>query len=215
MSGFDYSKWDHIGDDDDGEIQSQQTRVTSQGLSQDSPSPLLPQNMSIKQDVPNSVEAARMQAMNASGSTVGSDGSLKPTPRSSKGKGRYKFEYEGRTIYEWEQSIDEVNIYIEPPPGVPTKLIYVDITHGHLRVGLEATPPIPPFIDEDTWGTCMLALYKPSYFANLVLVMNNCSNTSLRLVICDFPSLGSLVRYFFYFFPLYTENCTYIILRSY
>jgi hypothetical protein len=25
--------------------------------------------------------------------------------------------YAGRTIYEWEQSLEEVNIYVKPPPG--------------------------------------------------------------------------------------------------
>ena len=41
-----------------------------------------------------------------SSSTAGGPTTTKMTP---KGKdGRLKFEYEGRTIYEWEQSLDEV-----------------------------------------------------------------------------------------------------------
>ena len=67
-----------------------------------------------------------------------------------KGKeGRIKFEYEGRTIYEWEQSLSEVNIYLEPPPEIPAKLFDIKITHNHLKVGLKDAPP---FLDEDTGG---------------------------------------------------------------
>ena len=71
-------------------------------------------------------------------------------PLTKKGKeGRIKFEHNGRTVYEWEQSISEVNIYIVPPPGIPAKQFDIVITHRHLRIGLKNTPP---FIDEDTGG---------------------------------------------------------------
>jgi len=33
----------------------------------------------------------------------------KMTPRGK--DGRFKFEYDGRTIYEWDQSLDEVNFF--------------------------------------------------------------------------------------------------------
>jgi hypothetical protein len=67
-----------------------------------------------------------------------------------KGKeGRIRFEHDGRTVYEWEQSLTEVNIYIEPPPGLPRKMIDIKISHRHLTVGVLNTPP---FIDEDTGG---------------------------------------------------------------
>lgn len=71
-------------------------------------------------------------------------------PMTKKGKeGRIKFEHGGRTIYEWEQSLTEVNIYLEPPPGVTAKMLEIVISHRHLRVGLKGAPP---FIDEDTGG---------------------------------------------------------------
>lgn len=67
-----------------------------------------------------------------------------------KGKeGRIKFEHDGRTIYEWEQSLTEVNIYLEPPPEIPSKMFDIVISHKHLRVGIKGAPP---FIDEDTGG---------------------------------------------------------------
>ena len=68
-----------------------------------------------------------------------------------KGKeGRLKFEYDGRTIYEWEQSLSEVNIYIEPPAGVRSNMLDIAISHRHLKVGLKSAPT--PFLDEETGG---------------------------------------------------------------
>lgn len=72
----------------------------------------------------------------------------KMTPRTK--EGRLKFEYEGRTIYEWEQGLEEVNIYLAPPPGVPRSQIVITISHTHLKVGLKGVPA--PFIDEDLGG---------------------------------------------------------------
>ena len=69
-------------------------------------------------------------------------------------EGRYKYEYQGRTIYEWEQTLEEVNIYVNPPPGVPRNMYDIEITHSHLRVGLKGTSP---FIDEDTGGPVKVA----------------------------------------------------------
>jgi CS domain len=63
--------------------------------------------------------------------------------------GRLKFEHDGSTIYEWEQSLEEVNIYIIPPMGLSRDMIDVEISHLHLRIGLLGSPP---FIDEDTGG---------------------------------------------------------------
>lgn len=70
------------------------------------------------------------------------------TPKGSD-KNRLRFEHEGRLIYEWEQSLDEVNIYIIPPPGLKAKEIDIVILHDRLRVGVKGTPP---FIDEFTGG---------------------------------------------------------------
>ena len=65
-------------------------------------------------------------------------------------EGRMAFEFEGRTIYEWEQSLQECNIYIRPPDGVTKKLIDIEISYNHLKVGLKGADP---FIDEDIFST--------------------------------------------------------------
>ena len=47
-------------------------------------------------------------------------------PSSSKAnKGRIQFKHEGNLIYEWEQSLEEVNIYIQPPNNIPRNNILI------------------------------------------------------------------------------------------
>jgi hypothetical protein len=64
----------------------------------------------------------------------------KPTTSemTKKGEGRrLRFEHEGRLIYEWEQNLDEVQIYIKPPADLPAKMIEIEISHQHLKVGIK------------------------------------------------------------------------------
>jgi len=78
------------------------------------------------------------------------------TPKTA--DGRHKFVHSGRTIYEWEQSLEEVNVYIAPPPGVTAKHIACTITPKHLTLGIKGNPP---FINEDLGG---LAVADESYW---------------------------------------------------
>lgn len=57
---------------------------------------------------------------------------------------RLRFEHNGQLIYEWEQNLDEVLIYVRPPPGVTGKMIDCKITKTHLTLGIKGNPP---FID--------------------------------------------------------------------
>jgi hypothetical protein len=43
----------------------------------------------------------------------------------------------GRLVYEWDQSLDEVNIYIDPPPGLTASQFDIDIKSDHLMVGIK------------------------------------------------------------------------------
>ena len=83
--------------------------------------------------------------MVSSGGSV--DAPVKMTPKGK--ENRLQFKHEGRVVYEWEQNLEEVNIYIVPPTGIPRNMLEVTIEHKHLRVGLKGNPP---FIDEDTGG---------------------------------------------------------------
>jgi len=57
---------------------------------------------------------------------------------------RHAFLHQGRTIYEWDQTLSEVNIYVQLPPGARAKQLYVDITSARLRIGIT---PGQPYLD--------------------------------------------------------------------
>ena len=67
---------------------------------------------------------------------------------------RHKFIHQGRVVYEWDQTFSEVDVYIEVPPGVRAKELYVDFTTHHVRVGIK---PNPPYLDVSGEG-CMAML---------------------------------------------------------
>ena len=153
MSSFDYSRFDKIVDSDDDENESgtKAADVDSAELS------------ATRQQRAREMAAAGLAGQEAEGggglvnmvesstsATIPSD--KKPVTKTKEGteKGRYKFEYQGRTIYEWEQSLEEVNLYIEPPPGLPRHMIVIEITHKHLKVGIKGHDQV--YLDEDTWG---------------------------------------------------------------
>lgn len=66
---------------------------------------------------------------------------------------RYVFSYGGQKVYEWEQSLEEVTVYIDAPPQLPTKspasYIIVNIQSNRLQVGLKGNDRY--FIDENTF----------------------------------------------------------------
>jgi hypothetical protein len=54
---------------------------------------------------------------------------------------RHAFVHGGRTVYEWDQSLAEVNVYVPVPPGVRARDMFCDIEKAHLRFGLKGNPP--------------------------------------------------------------------------
>jgi len=89
------------------------------------------------------------------------------TEAQEKARGRQKYLHEGREIYEWEQTLEEVNIYIKPPPYVLEKnreevrkqlkpgqelpKLEVKIKSNHVTIGVKGNPP---FIDQDLSKMC-------------------------------------------------------------
>jgi CS domain len=57
---------------------------------------------------------------------------------------RFLWEYGGTVIYEWEQSLTEVILFIRPP----SKNVVVHITATHVQVGLQGASRF--YLDEDT-----------------------------------------------------------------
>jgi hypothetical protein len=54
---------------------------------------------------------------------------------------RLAYTHQGRTIYEWEQSLQELHVYIKPPPGVTAKMIECKIGATSMTLGLKGNPP--------------------------------------------------------------------------
>jgi len=63
---------------------------------------------------------------------------------------RFIFEYNGRSIYEWEQSLDEVVIHVPAPPSIKANLIHCKISAQHLQLGMKGSNQY--IIDERTFG---------------------------------------------------------------
>ncbi|KAL2898722.1 NudC domain-containing protein 2 [Bienertia sinuspersici] len=54
---------------------------------------------------------------------------------------RHSFVHNGQKVFEWDQTLDEVNMYIQLPPNVPTKQFYCKIQSKHVEVGIKGNPP--------------------------------------------------------------------------
>jgi hypothetical protein len=71
--------------------------------------------------------------------------------RKEESNGRFVFEFNGQAIYEWEQTLDEVTIYVAPPPFVKKgNQINCKISPGHLHLGLQGGSQA--FLNEPTGG---------------------------------------------------------------
>ena len=89
---------------------------------------------------------------------------------SEKAKGRQQFKHGDRVVYEWDQNLDDVNIYIDPPPifkpaqrrqiqaqlkpGKKLPELEIKIETSKLQVGIKGNPP---FLNEQLGG-----MVKPS-----------------------------------------------------
>jgi len=63
---------------------------------------------------------------------------------------RKKVFHQGRQIYEWEQDLEEINLWIDPPPGLKADQIECTIKATHLTVGIKGNPP---YLDKDLTGS--------------------------------------------------------------
>ncbi|KAG5238348.1 nudC domain-containing protein [Salix suchowensis] len=54
---------------------------------------------------------------------------------------RHSFVREGKTVFEWDQTLEEVNIYIKLPANVHSKQFYCKIQSKHVEVGIKGNPP--------------------------------------------------------------------------
>ena len=141
---IDYSKFDNIGNSSDSEddlgagekslnrpieIQNQNQNQLSSSTSQSSQSQM-PPTSSMK--IPSSASKTKRDPSN----------------------GRYIFEYNNHKIYEWEQTLEEVEMYIETPTDPNSSFKASDfeirISAQRLQVGMRGRDRL--FLDESTFG---------------------------------------------------------------
>ncbi|CAM8998957.1 unnamed protein product [Rhodiola kirilowii] len=54
---------------------------------------------------------------------------------------RHSFVHNGKTVFEWDQTLEEVNMYISLPPNVPAKQFYCKIQSQHVELGIKGSSP--------------------------------------------------------------------------
>jgi hypothetical protein len=73
--------------------------------------------------------------------------------------GRYRFEYDGRKVYDFEQSLDDVTIYVDAPPGTDRgDQVACEISATRLRLRLRMQEADGTwYLNEDTYDTVDVA----------------------------------------------------------
>uniref|UniRef100_A0A2N9EH54 CS domain-containing protein n=1 Tax=Fagus sylvatica TaxID=28930 RepID=A0A2N9EH54_FAGSY len=51
------------------------------------------------------------------------------------------FAIRSEKVFEWDQTLEEVNMYINLPPNVPSKQFYCKIQSKHVELGIKGNPP--------------------------------------------------------------------------
>jgi len=140
----DYSKFDRIVDTDDEDDEHGERRINDEVQASTTPASSIP---------PSSAHPTRETEATAMASGM--------TRKHPTIPNRYIFSHTGQKVYEWEQSLEEVILYIDAPPhllsqmqnggggGAAAKYILVDISPTRLRVGLVGSDRY--FIDEMTF----------------------------------------------------------------
>lgn len=54
---------------------------------------------------------------------------------------RHQFTYEGRLVYEWDQTLSDVTLYLTVPAGTRGKQLYCDIQPTSIKIGIQPNPP--------------------------------------------------------------------------
>jgi hypothetical protein len=71
---------------------------------------------------------------------------------------RHSWTHDGRVVYEWDQTLEEVNVYISVPAGVSAGVLQVTIETGSVSVGIKGNPAYlthalyaPVVVSESFW----------------------------------------------------------------
>ncbi|KAG7366291.1 HSP20-like chaperone [Nitzschia inconspicua] len=132
----DYSKFDNLDDEND----SDDNDISSSENHQNSSDVKVGNSLSKPQDA--------MLPTTTAGN-ISSSSSIQVDP---KNPNRYYFEYKGQRIYDFQQELDQMTIFVKPPPHIQKgSQIKCEITAHHLKVGLVGNEQW--YLNEDTFGT--------------------------------------------------------------
>ena len=147
----DYSKFDHIddgsSDDEDQGTKAAPVTPNSQAINearqQQQPSSSTAP-ATTNQSIPHPPSPAAVQAP----PTI-----TGPSMRKNQQTGRYIYEFNGRPVYEWEQKLEDVTIYLPAPP-VTSQQIHCQIFPQRLELGVKdlVQQQGKYFLKEETFG---------------------------------------------------------------
>jgi hypothetical protein len=144
----DYSKFDHLGDDSDDEDEQQAEQQQAH-----LPRPLPAQTIASAASPLAASQHTTTRPPTSTTTTTTTDASTNATQRKDERTGRYVFEYNGNPVYEWEQKLEEVTMFVKPPPFVQKgNQIRCTIGAARLQLGLVGATNNQWFLNEETFG---------------------------------------------------------------
>lgn len=54
---------------------------------------------------------------------------------------RHQFVHKGQLVYEWDQTVDDVNLYVQTPPGLKASMLRCDIQSRRVTIGVKGDKP--------------------------------------------------------------------------
>ena len=137
----DYSKFDRLTEDSDDDDQGQNNN----------------DNNKAQKDAQDAADRATNTMAPPSAPPKQSEKETKAgTIKRDKVSGRFRFEFNGHTVYEFEQSLDDTTLYVLPPPYITKgNQIKCVISANHFKLGLvgHGNGQQQWFLDEATFGT--------------------------------------------------------------
>lgn len=132
----DYSKFDNLDENDsDGEDVNGNVNTTTTTSSSEQQS--------------GNISMVQQQPTTTTKTTTGGGSSIQVDAHHSN---RYYFQYNGQRIYDFQQELDQMTIFIKPPPHIQKgSQIRCEIAPRHLKVGLVGADQW--YLNEDTFGT--------------------------------------------------------------
>jgi hypothetical protein len=143
----DYSKFDHLNENDDESVEEEkQAKPTTPAAASNDGShhPTQAPTQAPSQQQQQQQQQQHQKTPQDQGAVM----------RKDERTGRFAFEYNGKKIYEWEQSLDDVTIYVDPPPFVTKgNQININIMPRRLQLGLHNQGNASQwFVNEATHG---------------------------------------------------------------